>query len=147
MLLISSASVGHCVFGGNGWNGAPGTDHGLDRRLHATVMTMLSSPPPPTFPPAAARVPSGLMARLPCGMAPEARTCSASATATGRVSPSLMRSLTSDGHQVCTAEPELRQFTRLWTRLRHFVLDLGREDEITWNCNASANYTASSAYR
>nr|XP_040252072.1 uncharacterized protein LOC120969066 [Aegilops tauschii subsp. strangulata] len=48
-------------------------------------------------------------------------------------------------HRIST-EPELRQFTFLWTKLRHFVLDPNREDSISWNRTVSTTYTARSAY-
>lgn len=41
----------------------------------------------------------------------------------------------------------MRQFTSLWARLRHIVLAPARQDVITWNRNAAASYTTSSAYR
>lgn len=46
-----------------------------------------------------------------------------------------------------SSESEMRQFTNLWARLRNIVLDPARHDEITWNRNAAAAYTTSSAYR
>lgn len=49
-------------------------------------------------------------------------------------------------HRIST-EPELQQFTKLWTRLGLLVLTPDQDDEISWNHTNNTVYSAKSAYR